>query len=223
MRLNAQHVVKHFDSERWPILDGVTFSTQEGEFISVYGESGSGKSTLFSILSLLEPPSAGSILIDGADITMVDEPQRAQTRLEKIGAVFPAPLLIPTMTAMENVVFPMKMSGRFKGHHLERAIFLLSLMDLAEKVDKYPEALSLEERQRVSLARALANRPGLLLADEPTNFLDEPSSRRLITRLRSLQQSQNITLILFTRNKTTAHLAGRRLTLKSGKLGTDPN
>lgn len=218
MRLNVRNITKQFDSDRRPALDAVSFESAAGEFISIYGESGSGKSTLFSILALLEPPSAGSLLIDGDDLTMLDEPRKAQIRLEKIGFIFPSPRLIGSLTAMENVLFPMKMGKRFKGHHAERATFLLSLMDLAEKVDKYPEALSLEERQKVSLARALANRPSLLLADEPANFLDEPAGQRLLARLRSVQQSQNLTVILFTRDKQTAKNATRTYTLKSGKL-----
>jgi len=222
MRLKVQNVSKNLGGGPWPttLLENVELEGQDGEFITVFGESGSGKSTLFSILSLLEHPSTGSIFMDGMDVTMLDEPQKVETRLENIGMIFPSPNLIPSFSAIENVLFPMTRIKRFKGHHSERSKFLLALVDLADKAFAFPEELSLEERQRVSLARALANRPNLLLADEPTKYLDEPTGQQLLQRLRSLQQSQNLTLILFTQDKTKAKSATKTYTLKSGKMGT---
>jgi putative ABC transport system ATP-binding protein len=201
------------------ILDGVTLDVPAGQFVAVIGPSGSGKSTLLGLLAGLDRPTAGSIRIDGVELSSLDEDAVARLRLAKIGYVFQSFHLIPTLTAIENVAIPLELAGA--AEPARRAGALLEEVGLKARVGHYPAELSGGEQQRVALARAVANRPGLLLADEPTGNLDSATGTQIVDLLVDLHRRHGTTLILVTHDPALAAHAERIVELRDGRVVAD--
>lgn len=187
-----------------------------GEFVAITGRSGAGKSTLLSLIGGLTLPSAGQIMIDGNDITRMNESERATFRRERIGIVYQMDNLIPFLSALENVMLPMQSSGRKDASR--RAADLLKEVGLAERMSHKSTQLSGGERQRVAIAIALANEPSLLLADELTGELDSATADKVMELLGTLNANRKLTLIIVTHNKTVAARAQRQVKIANGKL-----
>jgi len=198
-------------------LRGVSFEIARGEFAAIMGPSGCGKSTLLAILGLLDRPSAGSYELDGVSADGLDDAQRTRLRRERIGFVFQAYNLLPRLSALENVALPMAYAGVPLEERRERAAALLARVGLQAKTGRTPLELSGGERQRVGIARSLANRPALLLADEPTGNLDSKSSAEVIAFLKELH-AEGMTVVLVTHDAGIGSAAGRVLRLKDGLL-----
>lgn len=197
-------------------LRGANLVVQPGEFVAITGRSGAGKSTLLNILGGLAVPSAGKVLINGVDIAKMSEGERALFRRQNIGVIFQTDNLIPFLTALENVMLPMQFAGR--RHCTEEARNLLSEVGLQNRIHHKPGMLSGGERQRVAIAIALANHPGLLLADELTGELDTATAEQVMTLLAGLNSQRNLTLIIVTHNKVVANRANRQVHIMDGQL-----
>jgi putative ABC transport system ATP-binding protein len=204
------------------IIRDISFDVPPRQFVAIMGPSGSGKSTLLGLLAGLDWPSSGSILIDGEDITKLPEDQMAQLRGKKLGFVFQSYHLIPTLTALENVILPMEFNGATAGNGaLARANYLLDSVGLAPRRSHYPAQLSGGEQQRVALARAFMMKPSVLLADEPTGNLDSENGRHVLELLLRLNKEEETTLILVTHDEMLASHAERRIMLKDGRIVED--
>jgi len=201
------------------ILDDVTLEIPEKQMVAITGPSGSGKSTLLGLMAGLDKPTSGSIRLDGVEITTLLESDMARYRREKIGYIFQAFHLIPTLTALENVAVPLELTGDPKAR--ERAAELLTAVGLQERQAHYPVQLSGGEQQRVAVARAFACRPPILLADEPTGNLDSAAGRQVIDLLLGLHRDYGSTLILVTHDPALAAYAERIITLRDGRIESD--
>jgi putative ABC transport system ATP-binding protein len=201
------------------ILDGVTLEVPAGQFVAITGPSGSGKSTLLGLLAGLDRPTAGSIHLDGVELSSLDEDAVARLRLAKIGYVFQSFHLIPTLTAVENVSIPLELAGVAQAG--PRAVALLEEVGLKARVDHYPAELSGGEQQRVALARAIANRPRLVLADEPTGNLDSATGAQVVDLLVGLHRRHGTTLVLVTHDPALAAHADRIVELRDGRVVGD--
>jgi putative ABC transport system ATP-binding protein len=201
------------------ILDGVTLAVPARQFVAVTGPSGSGKSTLLGLIAGLDQPTAGSIRVDGIDLGGLGEDALARLRRERIGYVFQAFHLIPTLTALENVAIPLELAGAPDA--LARAAALLAEMGLGPRAHHYPAQLSGGEQQRVALARAFANRPALLLADEPTGNLDSATGAQIIDLLVGRHRDHGATLVLVTHDPALARHADRVIELRDGRIVAD--
>jgi putative ABC transport system ATP-binding protein len=202
------------------IIRGITFDVPSRQFAAVMGPSGSGKSTLLGLIAGLDAPTSGTITIDGIEITSLRENELAQLRGKKLGFVFQAYHLIPTLTAFENVLLPMEFSGGANGA-AARAEHLLESVGLIDRRDHYPVQLSGGEQQRVALARAFMMKPAVLLADEPTGNLDSENGRHVLELLIRLNQEEGTTLVLVTHDQLLASHAERRILLRDGKIVED--
>jgi putative ABC transport system ATP-binding protein len=198
------------------ILHPLDFLVPAGQSVAITGPSGSGKSTLLGLIAGLDAPTSGSVLIDGVDITRLDEDRLARMRGEKIGVVFQFFHLIPSLTARENVLVPMEIAGRRDAS--ARADALILEVGLDGRGHHYPSQLSGGEQQRVAIARALANDPGILLADEPTGNLDSANGAHIIELLLQVNRARKTTLVLVTHDPELAALAEVRLALKDGSI-----
>jgi putative ABC transport system ATP-binding protein len=207
-------------THRVDILRGITFEIPRGEFVAIMGPSGSGKSTLLGLLAGLDTPTEGRIFLDGTDITGLPEDELAVIRGRKVGFVFQAYQLIPTLTAEENVLLPLELSGDGKGGR-DRARELLDKVGLAGRKDHYPIQLSGGEQQRVALARAFVARPLVLMADEPTGNLDSQNGQHILELLLSLNRDEKTTLLLVTHNIELASYAHRLISMKDGLVVED--
>jgi putative ABC transport system ATP-binding protein len=203
-------------SEPLTILHPLSLRIARGEFVAVVGPSGSGKSTLLGLIAGLDAPTAGSVLIDGTDITRLDEDGLARLRGDKIGFVFQFFHLIPSLTALENVAVPMEIAGIADPRG--RARRLLEEVGLTGRAHHYPTQLSGGEQQRVALARALANDPPILLADEPTGNLDTANGRHILELLRNVHRARGTTIVLVTHDAELAAIADARLVLRDGRV-----
>lgn len=203
------------------ILRGIEFDVQAGEFVAIMGPSGSGKSTLLGLLAGLDTPTSGKIILDGDDITGLDEDRMALLRGRKIGFVFQSYHLLPTLTAEENVLLPYELTGGNGSQGEKRARELLASVGLIERRDHYPVQLSGGEQQRVALARAFMVRPPILLADEPTGNLDSRNGQHILDLLISLNQREGTTLVLVTHDPALSSRADRRITLSDGRVVSD--
>jgi putative ABC transport system ATP-binding protein len=205
------------------ILKGIDFTVAQGEFVAIMGASGSGKSTLLGLLAGLDNPTSGDVRLNGVAISYLAEDKLAQLRGKTIGFVFQSYQLIPTLTALENVLLPYELndeSGDRKAG-LERARELLNSVGLAERVDHYPVQLSGGEQQRVALARAFVLRPPIVLADEPTGNLDTVNGEHILQLLLSLNSKEGTTLVLVTHDPALAAHASRRIVLRDGLVVSD--
>ena len=208
--------------ERIDILRGISFQIMSREFVSIVGPSGSGKSTLLGIIAGLDNPSSGQVLIDGVDITTMSEGKLAEVRNNKIGMVFQAFNLIPTLTAQENVEVPLYV-GKHKGSPSARAKELLDLVGLSHRLTHRPNQLSGGEQQRVAIARALATDPAFVLADEPTGNLDAKNSENVLKLIAYLRAQTGKTFIIATHNPIVASQADRSIRLLDGMIAAIEN
>jgi ABC-type lipoprotein export system ATPase subunit len=202
-------------------LRGVSLSIAPGEVVSVEGPSGCGKTTLLNLLGLLDTPTAGEVRWDGRSVGARTDRERARLRLEGVGFIFQRFYLLPTLTARENVELPMRALGAPRADRQRRAAELLEEVGLAGRGRAFPHQLSGGEEQRVAVARALANRPGLLLADEPTGELDSSNTEAILGLLDRVRADRGATLVLVTHNPSVARRARRHLTMQDGRLAAD--
>jgi len=184
-------------------LDGLNFKVYEGEFVAIMGPSGSGKSTAMNLVGSLDVPTKGHIFLDGIDIATMDESDLAQIRGKKIGFIFQSFNLIPNLTALENVTLPMMFQGISEYERKQKAIELLKLVELDDRMEHYPGELSGGQRQRVAIARSLANEPDVILADEPTGNLDSKTGDIVMNFLDKLN-SKGRTIIMVTHDPELA-------------------
>jgi putative ABC transport system ATP-binding protein len=196
-----------------PALRGVDLNIDSGEFVAIMGPSGSGKSTMLNMLGLLDSPTMGKIVIDGVDVSSLDENRRADFRLRKLGFVFQFFSLLMELKAVENVALPMIMDER----KFDRASGLLDLVGMGDRMEHYPSELSGGQQQRVAIARALANEPAILLADEPTANLDTESSNQIVDLFRELNEKGQ-TIIMVTHEPDIGAKADRIIRLKDGRV-----
>jgi putative ABC transport system ATP-binding protein len=206
-------------SEELTILRALDLVIPGGQFVSVVGPSGSGKSTLLGLVAGLDAPTSGQIRIDGQDITAMGEDELARLRGRKIGFVFQSFHLIPSLTALENILIPMEIAGADNAG--ARARQLLEDVELTARAHHYPSQLSGGERQRVAIARAFANSPSILLADEPTGNLDAQNGHHVFDLMVELNRKQGTTLILVTHDFELASRADRRVALQDGRVTSD--
>ncbi len=201
------------------ILNDVSLSIPDGQFVSITGASGSGKSTLLGLIAGLDEPSSGTITVDGDEVTAQTDDKLAQIRSEKIGFVFQSFHLIPSLTAYENILIPMEILGLKNARG--RAASLLADVDLTNRGHHYPPELSGGEQQRVAIARAFANSPKYLLADEPTGNLDSKNGQHIFELMTELHRQSNVTLVLVTHDHALAARAQRQVVLKDGMVISD--
>ena len=201
------------------ILDDITLEVPAKQFLAIVGPSGSGKSTLLGLIAGMDAPTAGTIALDGRDITNLSEDELARLRREKVGYVFQSFHLIPTLTARENVAVPLELAGDPEAAH--KADVLLRAVGLEARGHHYPAQLSGGEQQRVAVARAFANRPAILLADEPTGNLDTTTGQQVIDLLIRLNRDHGSTLVLVTHDQALAGSADRVVRLLDGRIASD--
>jgi putative ABC transport system ATP-binding protein len=198
------------------ILDSVSFSVRRGETVAVVGPSGAGKSTLLALLAGLDEPSSGSVWLDGVELTALDEDGRAALRSRRVGFVFQSFHLLPSLTALENVLLPLELGSG--GHHAARAKEALDRVGLTDRLHHYPRQLSGGEKQRVAIARAFVTGPALLFADEPTGNLDNKTGAHILNLLFDLNAAAGTTLVLVTHDLNAAQRCHRIIELASGRL-----
>ena len=203
------------------ILKGIDFGIPRGQFAAIMGSSGSGKSTLLGLLAGLDTPSSGDVFVNGTAISYLPEDKLAQVRGRSIGFVFQSYQLIPTLTALENVLLPFELNSDDKLDGKARALSLLESVGLSDRLDHYPVQLSGGEQQRVALARAFVLRPPIVLADEPTGNLDSANGAHILELLLNLNKTEGTTLVLVTHDPVLATYADRRIVLKDGLVISD--
>ncbi len=214
--LEAIQLGKSYDTLQ--VLKDISMRVEEGEFLAIVGKSGSGKTTLLSLLSGLERPSKGSVVLSGMDITATSEDELALFRRRNVGFIFQSFNLIPTLSAWENValpLFPVKMS---KEARRDRALDLLNRMEMDHRVDHLPTTLSGGEKQRVAIARALVNRPKIVFADEPTGNLDSQTGESIINILQDLHGKNGLSLLMVTHDLDLAEGADRIVRMEDGEV-----
>ena len=200
-----------------PAIRQMDFYVDDGEFISIMGQSGSGKSTLLSILGGLNHPTKGRVLVDSLDVYQLTSEQRADFRSEYIGIIFQSFQLISYLTVLENVKMPMAITGIPSKKQNEMALEVLRKVGLAEKADRLPDQLSGGEQERVAIARAIVNRPPVLLADEPTGNLDSDTAKEIMLLLKHLNEEEGLTIIMVTHNPENCRYSKRTIEVKDGK------
>ncbi len=207
--------VKSGDSDL-VILRDIDLAVTAGEAVAVVGASGSGKSTLLAILAGLDTPTTGTVALDGADLFALDEDARAELRGRSVGFVFQSFQLLPSLTALENVMLPLELAGRADAQAV--SLEILSKVGLRERISHYPKHLSGGEQQRVALARAFSTRPKLLFADEPTGSLDAEAGESVIELVFGLNRSFGTTLVMVTHDEHLAQRCGRIVRLAAGRI-----
>ena len=219
--IEAVDVTKTYtiDSRPISVLDSVSFTVDEGEFVVIEGSSGSGKSTLLSLLSGLDNPTTGRLFVDGEEITNKTEDELAPMRNKTIGFVFQSFHLAPSLNALENVMFPAELAGDPQA--TEKAQSLLARVGLRERETNFPNQLSGGEKQRVAICRALINNPKILFADEPTGNLDTKNGAAILELLVELRAERGSTLILVTHSPEVAEMAERRISMQDGQIVAD--
>lgn len=201
-------------------LRGVSLTIADGEFVAIVGASGSGKSTLLHLLGAVDAPDSGQVRFAGQDISRLTDKEATRLRLNRVGLVFQRFYLMPTLSALENVSLPMAEAGVGREARRARATALLGFVGLGERVDHRPTQLSGGEQQRVAVARALANQPALLLADEPTGELDAATGAAIIALLQQLN-ADGLTCVLVTHDMALARSAKRVVTMRDGQIVSD--
>ena len=218
--LRTEHLTRRLEGEvPVTLVDNAGLEIQSGEFVVITGPSGSGKSSLLYLLGLLDVPSSGKIWLNGTETSAYSEDRRADIRLAELGFVFQFHFLLPEFTALENIMLPMQRLGRLSGAAIkERAVELLASFDMADQMHKLPKQLSGGQSQRVAVARAMANDPLLILADEPTGNLNTASGANVQNVLRDLAHKQKRTVIAVTHDNDFAATADRTITIVDGKI-----
>jgi len=199
-------------------LKKTDITINKGEFVAIMGPSGSGKTTLLNIIGCLDTPSSGRILLDNVDITKLNEDELSKIRRDKIGFIFQSANLMPILNALENVQLPMECKKISKEDSDKRAMTLLKLVGLEERLKQRPNQLSAGERQRVAIARAFSNQPAIILADEPTGNLDSETGSRIMQLLTKLNQNIGTTIIVVTHDEKMALFAEKKMVIKDGKI-----
>ncbi len=219
--LEIKDLKKTYDSgdRHLTVLQGINFSLEAGDVCSIVGPSGSGKTTLLGLCAGLDRASAGSVVLNGIPLDNLSEDERAQVRNQYVGFIFQNFQLIPTLTALENVMVPMELRG--ERNVKQQAVDLLARVGLADRADHYPTQLSGGEQQRVSLARAFSNKPAILFADEPTGNLDEETGERVEKLLFDLNKEAGTTLVLVTHDLELAAKTDRIIRIKGGTVVSD--
>ena len=204
-----------------PALDGISFSVERGEFVSIVGQSGSGKSTLLHLLGCLDTPTSGEYFLEGNSIRDLPDRELSRIRNKHFGFVFQAYNLLSDMTALENVEQPLVYSGVSAKERRERAKAALEKVGLADRIKHMPSQLSGGQQQRVAIARALVNTPTLVLADEPTGNLNSEAGDKVLELLTSLHEQEDMSIIMITHDLQVAALAKRQIALQDGRLAKD--
>ena len=221
--IQVQNLHRHFQmgTETVHALDGVDVAIAQGDFMGIVGPSGSGKSTLLYLIGGLDQPTSGEIWVDGTDIAALDENHLAQYRQKSIGFIFQSFNLIPTMTALQNVEFPMIFARVMPHERIERAKHALEMVGLGDRIHHRPTELSGGQQQRVSIARSLVNNPDIILADEPTGNLDSKSGSEVIGILQQLNQTEGRTIIMVTHDQSLLAATTRHLQILDGRILAD--
>ena len=200
-----------------PVLRGINLVVEEGEFVAIMGPSGAGKSTLMHILGCLDVPTRGKYVLDGEDVSLMNDTHLSQVRNRKLGFVFQAFHLVPWATALENVMLPFLYSDRPPRDARQRAVDALTRMGMGDRLRHKPSELSGGQQQRVAIARAIVNNPSLLLADEPTGNLDSASSREVMEIFQEMNR-EGRTIVLITHDQEVAAYASHRIILRDGRI-----
>lgn len=218
--IEIQNVSKIYKMEDVEVsaLKNVNLKVGKGERVALMGPSGCGKSTLLHIIGCLDRPTKGKVMIEGKNASDLDDNQLAKIRGNKIGFVFQFFYLIPTLSALRNVMLPMNFAGKLKNEKEKRARELLKMVGIEKRVDHLPSQLSGGERQRVAIARAMVNSPEIILADEPTGNLDSKSGKEILEILMRLNKEEKVTLVIVTHDKIIADHAERIIYLKDGEI-----
>ena len=216
--LKAENLSKQVSSPEGAltIVQSVSLDIAAGESIAVVGASGAGKSTLLALLAGLDLPTTGRVLLEGTDLTRLDEDGRARLRAQRVGFVFQSFHLIPALTAIENVMLPLELAGRRDAR--SAALETLERVGLKSRIGHYPRQLSGGEQQRVALARSIETRPAVLFADEPTGNLDTATGTRIVELLFELNEHSHTTLVLVTHDRALAAQCGRVVTMEGGRI-----
>ncbi len=219
--IEMRNIVKRFyigQPNELEILHGIDLDVREGEFLSIVGESGSGKSTLMNMIGALDRPTMGSYQLNGMDISRMNDATLSAVRNQQIGFVFQSFHLIPRTNALQNVELPLLYAGVSRKKRKERAMEMLEMVGMADRVEHKPNELSGGQKQRIAIARAMINSPSILLADEPTGALDSKTGHLIMDLFHKLHEEQGKTIILITHNGELAKETERILTLSDGSI-----
>jgi len=218
--IELQNVWKSYSEGHVNALQDFSVKIHNEDFVAIVGPSGSGKSTCMNLIGLLDIPSKGKIMLDGRDISKLSENELARLRGQKIGFIFQQFNLIPTLTALENVLLPVMFQNE-TDHSKERAIDLLTKVGLGERINHRPSQMSGGEQQRVAIARSLINDPEIILADEPTGNLDSKTGRQIMSLLVDLHEKDKKTLVIITHDPRVADFAHKTINIIDGKISHD--
>lgn len=220
MSLKLSSIAKSYGKNEAKViaLDRINLIVEQGEFLCIWGASGSGKSTLLNILGLLDVADSGEYLLSGIDVSKIKERQRTRLRSEKIGFIFQGFNLIPVLSAIENVMFPLQVQGRSDKHARAKASEFLDMVGLSAERDRRPDKMSGGQRQRVAIARALVTEPEMVLADEPTASLDSVTSASILDLMRHLNRERKTTFIFSTHDPDLLPYASRNVSIRDGRI-----